>query len=181
MAHLPRALAAAATLGAAALAHPAAAAAQIPVTNTVPTSSQTSTRVQYPQPRTVDQVDSYHGRQVADPFRWLEDLDGAETASWIQAQNAVTFGYLNGLAGRDAIKQRLTEMWNYPRVSLPWREGGRLFFTKNTGLQKQSPFYTTRGATAGDVERAALVLDPNVISRDGSTSLSMFTPDPTGT
>jgi prolyl oligopeptidase len=69
-------------------------------------------------------------------------------------------------------------MWNYPRVSLPWREGGRLFFTKNTGLQKQSPFYTTRGRTAADAERAALVLDPNVISRDGSTSLSMFAPTP---
>jgi prolyl oligopeptidase len=134
-----------------------------------------------PATRRVDQVDDYHGTKVADPFRWLEDLDGPETAGWVKAQNAVTDAYLAATPGRDAIRDRLTAMWNYPRVSLPWREGGRLFFTKNTGLQKQSPYYTTRGASAADVAGAALVLDPNEISKDGSTSLSMFAPDPTGT
>jgi prolyl oligopeptidase len=176
MAHLPRALAAAALAGAA-LAHPSIAAAQTPSTP----AANPSSRVQYPQTRAADQVDDYHGTRVPDPYRWLEDLDGPETAAWIQAQNGLTFGYLNALPGRDVIKQRLTEMWNYPRVSLPWREGGRLFFTKNSGLQRQSPYYTTTGAARGAAERATLVLDPNEISKDGSTSLSMFSPDPTGT
>jgi hypothetical protein len=67
----------------------------------------------------------------------------------VKAQNAVTDAYLAATPGRDAIRDRLTAMWNYPRVSLPVARGGRLFFTKNTGLQKQSPYYTTRGSTAG--------------------------------
>jgi prolyl oligopeptidase len=143
--------------------------------------STTAPPVQYPPTRRVDQVDDYHGTRVADPYRWLEDLDGPETAAWVKAQNAATNSYLAATPGRDAIRDRLTAMWNYPRVSLPYREGGRLFFTKNTGLQKQSPYYTTPGSTAADAERAALVLDPNEISKDGSTSLSLFAPDPTGT
>ncbi|MGZ8456232.1 MAG: prolyl oligopeptidase family serine peptidase [Gemmatirosa sp.] len=187
MAHLPRALAAAAlgTLSAATLAHPSPATAQTPATpagaaapNAAPNPRP---RVQYPQTKAVAHVDDYHGTSVADPYRWLEDLDGPDTKTWIAAQNGLTFGYLNGLPGRDVIKQRLTEMWNYPRVSLPYRQGGRLWFTKNTGLQRQSPYYTTTGAARGAAERATLILDPNEISKDGSTSLSMFSPDPTGT
>ncbi|MGZ8412050.1 MAG: prolyl oligopeptidase family serine peptidase [Gemmatirosa sp.] len=187
MAHLPRALAAAAlgTLSAATLAHPSPATAQTPATpagaaapNAAPNPRP---RVQYPQTKSVAHVDDYHGTSVADPYRWLEDLDGPDTKTWIAAQNGLTFGYLNGLPGRDVIKQRLTEMWNYPRVSLPYRQGGRLWFTKNTGLQRQSPYYTTTGAARGAAERATLILDPNEISKDGSTSLSMFSPDPTGT
>jgi prolyl oligopeptidase len=161
-----------------------AAAAQPPARPAAPappSPTRSATRVQYPETRRVDQVDDYHGTKVADPYRWLEDLDAPETTAWVRAQNAVTGAYLAATPGRDAIRERLTAMWNYPRVSLPVREGGRLFFTKNTGLQKQSPYYTTRGSTAADAERAALVLDPNAISRDGSTSLSMFVPDPTGT
>jgi prolyl oligopeptidase len=177
MALLPRARTAAA-LAAAALALPRPAAAQTPA---APAASTPTPRVQYPTTRTVGQTDDYHGTPVADPYRWLEDLDGPDTKAWIAAQNALTFGYLDGLAGRDAIKQRLTEMWNYPRVSLPYRQGGRLWFTKNSGLQRQSPYYTATGAAKGAAERATLVLDPNEISRDGSTSLSLFSPDPTGT
>ena len=138
-------------------------------------------RVQYPTTATVPHVDDYHGTRVADPYRWLEDLDSPETKAWVAAQNAVTSGYLATSPGRDAIRDRLTALWNYPRVSLPFREGGRLFFTKNTGLQKQSPFYAALGAAEGAAQRSALILDPNEISKDGSTSLSMFTPDPTGT
>ncbi|GJG85715.1 prolyl endopeptidase [Gemmatimonadetes bacterium T265] len=174
----------AATLAAcAAISTVAAPAVRAAAAQPLPASS--SSRVQYPATRRVDQVDDYHGTRVADPYRWLEDLDGPETKSWIAAQNAVTNAYLAATPGRDAIRDRLTALWNYPRVSLPYREGGRLFFTKNTGLQKQSPYYAVAGATTADAargaaERAALVLDPNEISRDGSTSLSMFTPDPTG-
>ena len=154
--------------------------AQQPATATA-TTAPVPTRVQYPPTQTVDQVDDYHGTRVADPYRWLEDLDAPATAGWIRAQNAVTDAYLAATPGRDALTRRLTAMWNYPRVGLPWREGGRLFFAKNSGLQKQSPYYTATGAAAGAAERATLVLDPNEISKDGATSLSMFTPDPTGT
>jgi prolyl oligopeptidase len=163
---------------AAALAVAAPAAAQQP--GPAAPIAATAQRVQYPPTRRGDQTDDYHGTRVADPYRWLEDLDGAETAAWVRAQNGVTTGYLDGTPGRDVIKQRLTAMFNYPRVGLPYREGGRLFFTKNTGLQKQSPYYTARAATAAGVAGAALVLDPNAISADGSTSLSMFAPDPSG-
>mgnify|MGYP002777975018 FL=1 len=138
-------------------------------------------RVQYPATRTVDHADDYHGTRVADPYRWLEDLDAPATAEWIAAQNAVTTRYLAGIEGRERIESRLTALWNYPRVSIPWREGGKLFFTKNSGLQRQSPYFVATGAARGAAERAALVLDPNEISRDGSTSLSRFSPDPTGT
>ncbi len=146
-----------------------------------PSSASPPARVQYPATRRVDHVDDYHGARVADPYRWLEDLDGPETKAWIAAQNAVTDAYLAATPGRDAIRDRLTALWNYPRVSLPYREGGRLFFTKNTGLQKQNPYYAAAGDARGAAERAGLVLDPNAISKDGSTSLSMLTPDPTGT
>src|SRR5215207_5620231 len=115
----------------------------------LPTPTLAQRTVQYPTTKTVEQVDDYHGTRVADSYRWLEDLDGAETASWVKAQNAVTFGYLGATPARDAIQARLTELWNYPRVGLPWREGGRLFFTKNSGLQKQSPYYVATGAAQG--------------------------------
>ncbi|HEY0776416.1 MAG TPA: prolyl oligopeptidase family serine peptidase [Gemmatirosa sp.] len=153
------------------------AAQPAPVRPTTPSA----TRVQYPTTNTGPQVDDYHGTRIADPYRWLEDLDAPDTKAWVVAQNRVTDAYLAATPGRDAIRDRLTALWNYPRVSLPAREGGRLFFTKNTGLQKQSPFYAALGDARGAAERASLVLDPNVISQDGSTSLSMFVPDPTGT
>ena len=157
----------------------AAPAAAQPPAAPAPTSPN-APRVQYPPTRRGDQADDYHGTRVADPYRWLEDLDGAETAAWVRAQNAVTTAYLDATPGRDVIRDRLTAMYNYPRVSLPVREGGRLFFAKNTGLQKQSPVYATRGAAAADVDAARLVLDPNAISADGSTALSGFFPDPSG-
>jgi len=131
-------------------------------------------RLGYPVTRAASTVDVYHGTRVADPFRWLEDLDAPATQEWVKAQNALAFGYLAQLPRRDAIKQRLTELWNYPRQSVPFREGGRLFYTKNTGLQRQSPYFVR------DAKGERLVLDPNAISADGSTALSRFAPDPTG-
>ena len=177
------ALAASAALAALAVLAPGArlGAQQAPAASPpAPTSTPRSARVQYPTTKTVDQVDEYHGTRVADPYRWLEDLDGADTKAWIAAQNGVTDAYLAATPGREQIQQRLTALWNYPRVSLPFREGGRLFFTKNTGLQKQSPWYVADGAPAGAAERARLVIDPNEISKDGATQLSRFSPDPSG-
>ena len=155
---------------------PTATAVLLAVAAAAPAHAQ---RVQYPPTRTVEQTDDYHGTRIADPYRWLEDLDSPATAEWVKAQNGLTFGYLAGLPGRDALKQRLTEVWNYPRVSIPFREGGRLFFTRNTGLQRQSPYFATRPG-AQSIDGAAMVLDPNALSPDGSVSLSLFSPDPTG-
>ncbi|MGC2732089.1 MAG: S9 family peptidase, partial [Candidatus Sulfotelmatobacter sp.] len=82
----------------------------------------------YPQARRSDQVDDYHGTKVADPYRWLEDTDSAETHAWVEAENKLTFGYLDQLPYRQAIRDRLTKLWNYERFSTPSQHGGRYFF-----------------------------------------------------
>ena len=92
----------------------------------------------YPVSRTVDQQDNYHGTVVADPYRWLEDANSADTQAWVEAQNKLTQSYLSGIPGRDAIKARLTKLWDYERFSVPFKEGGRYFYSRNDGLQNQS-------------------------------------------
>jgi len=140
--------------------------------------SQTSTmtKLTYPATPKVDVVDDYHGTKVPDPYRWMENLDAKETADWIAAQNAVTEPYLASLPHRRALNARLTELWNYPRVSLPQVEAGQLFYTKNTGLQRQAPLFVRSGRTG----EPRLVIDPNEISADGSLSLAQWTPSPDG-
>src|ERR1041384_7515823 len=87
----------------------------------------------YPVARMTNVVDEYHGVKVADPYRWLEDDNSPETKAWVQAENKVTFGYLQGIPELPAIKQRLTTLWNYERYGVPFQEGGRYFFTRNDG------------------------------------------------
>jgi len=130
----------------------------------------------YPVSKTVDQTDTYHGATVADPFRWLEDVDSADTAAWVQAQNQATFGFLATLKHRDAIRQRLTELYDFPRHDLPFKEAGRYFFTYNTGLQNQSPLYVKE--RLGEEKR--LLLDPNTLSADGTVSLTQWDISPDG-
>ncbi len=127
-----------------------------------------ATPMNYPQSKTVDQVDDFHGVKVEDPFRWLEDVDAADTKEWVGAQNKVTFDFLATLPKRDAIKQRLQELLNYPRFSLPSKQGGRYYYTFNTGLQNQSPLYVKDSLTA----EGRLLLDPNTLSKDGTVALS---------
>jgi len=79
----------------------------------------------YPQARRSDQIDDYHGTKVADPYRWLEDTDSAETHAWVEAENKLTFGYLEQIPYRQAIHDRLTKLWNYERFSVPSQHGGR--------------------------------------------------------
>jgi prolyl oligopeptidase len=129
-----------------------------------------------PRARAVEQVDDYHGTRVADPYRWLEDTDAAETRAWIARQNCVTRAYLDAVPEREAIRRRLTTLWNYERYSVPVREGGRYVWSKNDGLQNQSVIYT---ATALDVEPAVL-LDPNSLSTDGTVSLAGWRVSPDG-
>ena len=112
----------------------------------------------YPATTKGDVVDDYFGTKVPDPYRWMEDLDSQGVADWVAAQNRVTFDYLDKLPMRERFKQRITELWDYPKVGLPVREGGRYFYQKNSGLQRQSPLYVRASLTA----EPALVLDPNV-------------------
>ena len=130
----------------------------------------------YPATKKGDVVDDYHGRKVADPYRWFEDLDSADTKAWIEAENAVTLPYLEKLPQRPALVERLTQLWNYPRTSLPLREAGQIFYRRNTGLQKQAPLYRRASLTAP----AQLLLDPNTLSADGSISLAQWQPSPDG-
>lgn len=124
----------------------------------------------YPQARKVDQVDDYHGAQVADPYRWLEDDNAPETEAWVQAQNAVTERYLQRIPYRGLLKERLRTLYNYEKYGSPFRRGDLYFFSKNDGLQNQSVIYVQKGL---DGEPEAL-LDPNTFSADGTTRLSMF-------
>jgi prolyl oligopeptidase len=122
----------------------------------------------YPQTRKTDQVDDYHGIQVPDPYRWLEDLDGEETKAWVEAQNQVTFSYLEKIPVRNPIKQRLTQVWNYEKYSTPFKQGNRYFYFKNDGLQNQSVLYVLDSLEA-DPE---VLIDPNTLSEDGTVALS---------
>jgi prolyl oligopeptidase len=128
----------------------------------------------YPPSRSGDVVDVYGSTHVPDPYRWLEDLDSPDVANWITAQNAATEAHLASLPHRPHFRRRLTELWNYPRTSLPEIEHGRIFYTRNSGLQRQAPIYVRSGV----LDPPRLVLDPNELSPDGSTSVSQFMPSP---
>jgi prolyl oligopeptidase len=130
--------------------------------------------LKYPIAKKGNAVDDFGGVKVADPYRWMEDLDSKDVADWVAASNAVTEPYLKALPLRDHFNKRLTELWNYPRVSVPVVENGRIFYSRNAGLQRQAPVYVRNSIDA----QPALVLDPNQISEDGSLSLGQWTPSP---
>ena len=132
--------------------------------------SASDPKIVYPESKKVDQVDDYFGTKVADPYRWLEDETSAETKAWVDEQNKLTFGYLDRIPYREKLKARLTELFNYPRISAPFRRGDTYFFTKNDGLQNQSVYYIQKGVN-GTPE---VFLDPNSFSKDGTSVLSAF-------
>jgi prolyl oligopeptidase len=148
----------------AALAIPAFVAAQA----TAPT-------LKYPVAEKGNQVDDYHGVKVADPYRWLEDTDSPQTKAWVEAENAVTFGYLNAIPEKPAIRNRLTQVWNYARYTAPTKFGGRYFQFQNTGLQNQSVLFVRDGNGAW-----RMLLDPNTLAADGTVALSASEPSPDG-
>jgi prolyl oligopeptidase len=125
----------------------------------------------YPPSKKVDQVDDYHGIKVADPYRWLEDADSPETKAWIEAQNKVTFSFLESIPERAWLRERLTQLWNYEKFGVPFREGNKYFFTYNNGLQNQSVLYV--GDTPNDPQ-ARVLLDPNTLSSDGTVALTNY-------
>ncbi|MCP1338207.1 prolyl oligopeptidase family serine peptidase [Idiomarina sp. M1R2S28] len=124
----------------------------------------------YPETRKGDVVDTYFGTEVADPYRWLEDDRSEETENWVKAQNEVTFAHLESIPYREKIEKRLTELWNYEKISAPFKEGDYTYFYKNDGLQNQYVVYRQKGD-----EEPEVFLDPNTFSEDGTTSLAQLT------
>ncbi len=124
--------------------------------------------IAYPAPERADVVDDYHGTKVADPYRGLEDPDSAPTVRWIEAENALTRGYIDAVPEREAIEKRLSALWNYERISPPGHEGGQWFWSKNDGLQNQSVLLV--GPRPGVEGR--VLLDPNAWKADGTISIT---------
>ena len=141
-----------------------------------PDPSQMQTPIQYPPAAKGPVVDTYHGTKVPDPYRWLEDADAPETVKWVEAQNALTRGFVDGPV-RDGLKKRLTELFNYPRTGIPTKRGDRYFFTHNTGLQPQAVLYVQEGLK-GD---RRVLLDPNTLTADGTAALTALAVNDTGT
>ena len=134
-----------------------------------PLSSQEKNLV-YPQTKTVAQVDDFHGTKVEDPYRWLEDdvRESQDVADWVEAQNKVTFDFLNSIPQRATIQKRMTELWNYEKIGAPFKRGGRYFFSRNDGLQNQNVMFR-QDTLDGE---AKVLLDPNSWSKDGTVALS---------
>ena len=122
----------------------------------------------YPYTARVEQSDNYHGVEIEDPYRWLENPDSDSTKAWVKAQNEVTAAYLGKISVRDEIQQRLTQLWNYEKYSSPFKRGGRYFYFKNDGLQNQSVLYTLDSLE----DEGTVLLDPNQLSEDGTIALS---------
>ncbi len=131
-------------------------------------AAEIQTALTYPVTARTNQVDDYHGTPVADPYRWLEDDNSTATKAWVEAENKLTFSFLEKIPERATIKERLTQLWNYERFGVPFKEGGRYFLTRNDGLQNQSVLYTM---TSLDAE-PSLLLDPNKLSADGTVALA---------
>lgn len=128
---------------------------------------QTQAQIKYPVTVKSTDTSHYHGTVIADPYRWLEDDNSEATKAWVEAQNAVTFDYLNRIPFRNQVKNRLSTLWNYPRIGAPSKEGAWYYFSANDGLQNQSVVYRQKGLN-GTPE---VFLDPNQLSADGTAAL----------
>ncbi len=151
----------------------APAAAQVPPSNVRMINSSAPPRIanasplDYPLARRDEVMDDYHGVKVADPYRWMEQLDSTETRTWVAAEARLTDSYLGRIPVRQALKQRLTELLNFEKFGMPFQKGGRYFYTHNTGLQDQSVLYVAEGRSG----RPQVVLDPNLLSTNGSLAV----------
>lgn len=133
-------------------------------------------KIEYPAAKKADQTDEYFGTVVADPYRWLEDDNSAETAEWVTAQNLITQDYLSKIPFRDALKTRFEKIWNFPRYGVPFKKGDRYFYFKNDGLQNQSVLYMQESLDA----EPQVLLDPNTLSEDGTIALANISPSNDG-
>lgn len=129
-------------------------------------NTKSSGKIKYPETKKIEHTDTYFDTKVNDPYRWLEDDRSAETGAWVKAQNDVTYGYLKQIPYREVIKARMEKLWNYEKISAPFKEGNYTYYYKNNGLQNQSVLYRK---DAGGKEE--IFLDPNTFSKDGTTSL----------
>jgi prolyl oligopeptidase len=136
----------------------------------------TAAGISYPDAPRGNQADNYHGIRVADPYRWLEELDSPRTRQWVEAENRLTESWLKRFPAREKYRQRLTELWNFERYSVPWKEGGRYFFKRNDGLQNQSVVYTMRHLE----DSPRVLIDPNELSEDGTVALKGAAVSPDG-
>ena len=125
-------------------------------------------RLAYPAAHKDATVDDYHGTQVADPYRWLENPDSPESREWIEAENKLTFGYLEKIPLRARMLKRMTELWDFEKYGVPFKEGSRYFFFRNNGLQNQSVLFTTDALGA----EPRMLIDPNTLSADGTVALA---------
>jgi prolyl oligopeptidase len=151
-----------------ALALALALAAPLSAQTMVSSNAPPAAKLSYPAAKKSDHVDEYHGTKVPDPYRWLENSDSPETRQWIEEQNKLTFGYLNQIPERAWIKERLTKLWNYEKVSAPFKRGDRYFIYKNDGLQNQSVLYWMKGLK----DTPKVVIDPNKLSADGTVAMA---------
>jgi prolyl oligopeptidase len=124
--------------------------------------------IAYPATRRADVTDDYFGTRIADPYRWLEDDNSDETKAWVQAENAVTNAWLAEIPERARIAERLTHLWDYERFSSPLKRGGLYFYSRNSGLQPQAVMYVTDDPA----KDGRVLLDPNILSADGTVALA---------
>ena len=148
----------------------------IAVLSTVAATMAVAEPMHYPDTRKSVQTDDYHGTAVADPYRWLEDDNSAETKAWVKAQNNVSDAFFAKIAQREGIRKIYTELYNYEKFGIPRKEGKRYFWTRNDGLQQQSVVYTAASLT----ETPKVALDPNTLSADGTVALSGTAPSRDG-
>jgi len=138
--------------------------------------SQETGSFEYPDTRRGAVVENLHGVEVADPYRWLEQGDSEEVAAWVKDQNKVTFAHLNQISSRQKIHKRLTELWNYERFGTPVKRGERYFFTRNAGLEAQDVYWVADGLES----KGRVLIDPNTLSKDATTSIKHYQVDPAG-
>ena len=129
-------------------------------------------KLTYPTARKEDLSETLHGVEVPDPYRWMEDIDSAETVAWIKAQNALTHAYLDTLIQREMIKNRMTALWDFEKYGVPYKHASRYFYTYNTGLENQDVHYWMEGLNG----EAKILLDPNTYSEDGTLALTGAVP-----
>ncbi len=133
------------------------------------TIQKKSSPVNYPETKTVNTIDTYFNTAVKDPYRWLEDDRSKDTEAWVNTQNKITFNYLENIPYRDALKARLSKLWNYEKTGAPFIEGEYTYFYKNNGLQNQYVIY--RYKTGENPNTSSVFLDPNTFKKDGTVSL----------
>lgn len=131
--------------------------------------TKTTTALKYPETKKVDQVDDYFGTEVADPYRWLEDDNAEDTKAWVIEENKVTNAFLSSIPFREKIEKRYEEIFNYPKLSAPWKVGDYFFYSKNSGLQNQSVIYYKEGVDGEE----KIFIDPNTLSENGTVSIGL--------